>query len=140
MCRCPTLVGVASDRPLPISVDDAIAGLTFLPDRTPTIEAERSAEAFQRLSAYRDGAIFVGHWAGTSEWERHTVGDEIVMVVEGATTIFFLDGDSEHSATLRSGELVVVPCGTWHRFETPRAVKVLSVTPQPTDHTADRPT
>ena len=138
--RRPTLVVVASVRPVPISVGDAIAELTFLPDRTPTVEAERSAEAFRRLSAYRDGAIFVGHWAGASEWERHTVGDEIVMVVEGATTIFFLDGDSEHSATLRSGELVVVPCGTWHRFETPQEVKVLSVTPQPTDHTADRPT
>lgn len=125
---------------MPISVGDAIAGLTFLPDRTPTIDAERSAAAFTRLSAYRDGGIFVGHWAGSSEWERHGVGDEIVMVVEGSTTIFFLDGDSEQSAVLRAGELVVVPCGTWHRFETPEAVELLSVTPQPTDHSADRPT
>ena len=83
--------------------------------------------------------IFVGHWAGLSEWERHTVGDEIVMVIDGTTTIFFLDGETEHPATLHPGELVVVPQGTWHRFETPEAVKVLSVTPQPTDHTAERP-
>jgi len=130
---------VAPNRPVPISVDDAIGGLRFLPDRTPTIDPERSAEAFARLSAYRDGAIFVGHWAGTSEWERHTAGDEVVMIIDGTTTIYFLDGEAEHSATLRSGELVVVPGGTWHRFETPDSVKVLSVTPQPTDHTADRP-
>lgn len=131
---------MAQGRPVPISVNDAIAGLTFLPDRTPTIESERSVEeAFKRLSAYREGGVFVGHWAGNSEWERHNVGDEIVMVIDGATTIFYLDGNSEHAATLRSGELVVVPCGTWHRFETPQAVKVLSVTPQPTDHSVDRP-
>ena len=61
------------------------------------------------------------------------------MIIDGTTTIFFLDGEAEHSATLRSGELVVVPAGTWHRFETPDSVKILSVTPQPTDHTADRP-
>lgn len=131
---------MALDGPEPISVGDAIAKLRFLPDRTPTLDSERSAEAFQQLSVYRDGGIFVGHWAGSSEWERHAVGDEIVMVVEGVTTIFCLDGDVERSATLRTGDLVVVPRGTWHRFETPDAVKLLSVTPQPTDHTADRPT
>ena len=130
---------MAELQPIPISIDEAMEQLTFLPDRTPAGAGEDSADAFKRLSGYRDGAIFVGHWAGRSEWERHTVGDEIVMVVDGATTIFFLDGETEHEATLRAGELVVVPQGTWHRFETPEAVKVLSVTPQPTDHTADRP-
>ena len=131
---------MAEGQPVPISINEAIAQLTFQPDRTPAGEGEDSAEAFQRLSTYRDGAIFVGHWAGTSEWERHTVGDEIVMVVDGSTTIFFLDGETEHPATLRAGEFVVVPQGTWHRFETPEEVKVLSVTPQPTDHTPNRPT
>ena len=130
---------MAQGQPVPISITDAIDELTFLPDRTPAGVDERSADAFKRLAAYRDGAIFVGHWAGRSEWERHTVGDEIVMIVEGTTTMFMLDGDTEHAATLRAGELVVVPKGTWHRFETPVAVKVLSVTPQPTDHTPDRP-
>jgi quercetin dioxygenase-like cupin family protein len=100
---------------------------------------EASADAFTRLCGYRDGAIFLGHWAGRSEWERHPAGDEIVMIVDGTTTIFFLGGDTEQPAILRSGELVVVPKGTWHRFETPDAVKVLSVTPQPTDHTVERP-
>ena len=37
------------------------------------------------------------------------------------------------------GELVVVPQGTWHLFETPDRVQLLSVTPQPTDHAVDRP-
>lgn len=126
-------------QPVAISIDEAIATLRFLPDRTPAGTDEESTDSFRQLTAYRDGAIFVGHWAGSSEWERHTAGDEIVMVVEGTTTIFFLDGAAEHPRELRAGELVVVPQGTWHRFETPDGVKVLSVTPQPTDHTPDRP-
>lgn len=125
--------------PIPISIDGAVSKLTFLPDRTPTTTAEESRNAFTFLSGYRDGGIFVGHWAGRSEWERHTVGDEIVMVLEGHTTIYFLGGDGERSADLTAGELVVVPEGTWHRFETPQGVRILSVTPQPTDHTSVRP-
>jgi mannose-6-phosphate isomerase-like protein (cupin superfamily) len=125
--------------PAPISINDAISQLTFLPNRTPAGGDEESADAFKRLADYRDGAIFVGHWAGHSEWERHGAGDEIVMVIDGATTIFFLDGDTERAASLQPGELVVVPMGTWHRFETPDGVKLLSVTPEPTDHTCDRP-
>lgn len=116
---------MADGPPVPISVNEAIAQLTFLPDRTPSGVNEASAAAFNRLCGYRDGAIFVGHWAGHSEWERHAVADEIVMVVDGTTTIFFLDGDTEHPASLGPGELVVVPQGTWHRFETPDAVTVL---------------
>lgn len=128
-----------SDGPIAISIDDALAALTFLPDRTPTTTPEESKDTFALLSEYRDGGIFVGHWAGTSEWERHTVGDEIVMVLDGETTIYFLTDDGESGATLRTGELVMVPRGTWHRFETPEAVKILSVTPQPTDHSPDLP-
>jgi mannose-6-phosphate isomerase-like protein (cupin superfamily) len=125
--------------PQPISIDDAMRTLTFLPDRAPDTGSEASREAFARLSNYRDGAIFVGHWAGRSEWERHSVADEIVMVLDGETTIFFLEATGEKSGRLGRGDLVVVPQGTWHRFETPVGVKVLSVTPQPTDHCEDRP-
>ena len=78
----------AMSGPMPISLNDALAQLTFLPDRTP-MGSEDSSSAFARLSPYRDGGIFVGHWAGESEWERHSVADEIVMILEGETTITF---------------------------------------------------
>jgi mannose-6-phosphate isomerase-like protein (cupin superfamily) len=139
----PTAIGqcmpVTKHRPNPISLHGAIESLTFLPDRTPSGGATPGLSAFLQLSEYRDGGIFVGHWAGQSEWERHTVGDEIVMVVDGSTTIFFLSDDGEESARLAAGTLIVVPEGTWHRFETPEFVKLLSVTPQPTDHSSERP-
>lgn len=38
------------------------------------------------------------------------------------------------------GELIVIPQGTWHRFESPEPVKVVTFTPQPTDHQVVRPT
>ena len=81
----------------------------------------------------------MSHWAGHSEWERHSAGDEIMMVVGSRTTIFYLLDDGEASASLGPGELVVVPEGTWHRFETPEFVKLMSVTPQPTEHSDVRP-
>ena len=91
------------------------------------------------LSEYRDGAVFIGHYAGNSQWERHSNGDEIVFVVEGETTLILLVKDSEIPNTLGQGELLVVPKNTWHRFETSKAVKIMSVTPQPTDHSIERP-
>lgn len=130
---------MAPSGPHPISVDNTVARLRFLPDRTPATTIDESDGVFARLADYRDGGIFVGRWAGASEWERHTVGDEIVMVMEGATTIFFLTDDGEQPAELTGGQLVIVPQGTWHRFETPDSVLVMSVTPQPTDHSVDRP-
>jgi len=44
----------------------------------------------------------------------------------------FVDG-TEQRKTLDEGSLIVVPGGTWHRFET-AGVKILTLTPQPTDH------
>jgi len=95
--------------------------------------------AFAMLSEYRDGAVFIGHYAGNSKWERHSNGDEIVFVVEGETTLILLVKDKEIPNTLGQGELLVVPKNTWHRFETSKAVKIMSVTPQPTDHSIERP-
>ena len=126
-------------RPEPISTTSALSGLRFLADRSPHTTDEQAADAFAMVAAYRDGGVFVGHWAGNSEWERHGAADEIVMVIDGETNIFFLGEGAERSARLRSGDLIIVPRGTWHRFETPTGVKVLSVTPQPTDHTVERP-
>ena len=130
---------MANATPQPLSIGEALTRVRFWPDRSPTAEAP-AEPAFERLAAYRDGAVFVGDWAGHSEWERHSVADEIVMVLDGAATIFFLaDDGSETSAPVRTGELVIVPQGTWHRFEVADRVKLLSVTPQPTDHVAVTP-
>jgi len=123
----------------PTKITDAFARLTFLSDRTPDTTPEQAANAFARVSDYRDGGIFIGHYAGNSEWERHANGDELVFVVEGETTLILLADGGEVPKALRGGELLVVPRNTWHRFETPEGVKIMTVTPQPTDHSRERP-
>ena len=110
------------------------AKLTMLKNRTPTSsEAEREG-AFARLAPYRDGAIFTAKFAGTSAWERHPQGDEIVQIVEGATTLHLMTADGRQSLALRAGMMAVVPQNMWHQFEAPDGVCVMTATPQPTEH------
>jgi mannose-6-phosphate isomerase-like protein (cupin superfamily) len=123
----------------PISLKSAFSRLKFLADRTPETTDEEARDAFASLSDYRDGGLFIGHYAGNSEWERHANGDEIVFVVEGETTLILLIENTEVSNKLGEGELLVVSQNTWHRFESPKEVKVMTVTPQPTEHSIDRP-
>ena len=122
------------------SLADILRQGTYLPNRTPEMGFNGGTKGvFSTVSAYRNGAIFVGHYSGSSEWERHPAGDEIVMSIEGSTTIVLLANGEEHRIDLNAGELVVVPEGYWHRFEGSTQLKVLSVTPQPTEHSLDRP-
>ena len=122
-----------------ISIADEFEKLKCLSNRTPESTDEEMRDSVSKLSDYRDGAIFITHYSGSTEWERHSVGDEIVLVVEGKTTLILLEDDRETPNELREGDLFVVPRNIWHRFETPSSMKVWSVTPQPTDHCTDHP-
>ena len=122
-----------------IALDEAFDQLTFYGERRPDSSDEELDPAFAELSSYRDGALFIGHYAGNSEWERHGQGDELVYVLEGETTLILLADDGEHPNSLRAGQMLIVPQGTWHRFETPVGVKIFTATPQPTDHSLERP-
>ena len=117
------------------SLPQILSTLTYLPDRKPEMAFTGGAEAaFAEVAPIRDGAIFVGHYSGNSEWERHAAGDEFVMVLEGSTTVVLRIDSRDERASLVQQELVVVPAGVWHRFENSQNLKVLTVTPQPTEH------
>src|SRR5437870_4526239 len=117
-----------------IDIKAEMAKLTTLRGRTPeTPPAEREG-AFARLSPYRDGAIFAAKFAGESPWERHPNGDEIVQIVDGATTVHIMTNDGPQSVALSAGMVIVVPQNTWHRFEAPGGVSLMTATPQPTEH------
>jgi mannose-6-phosphate isomerase-like protein (cupin superfamily) len=123
------------------SLPQILSALKYLPNRTPEMAIVGGAEqAFAEVAPFRDGAIYLGHYSGHSEWERHAAGDELVLVLAGTTTLVLLleDGDERH-IVLNEHELVVVPAGTWHRFEGSRQLQVLTATPQPTDHRLERP-
>lgn len=71
--------------------------------------------------------------------QRHPCADELVMAIEGNTTLVLLVKGKQHRVALHPGELVVVPQGHWHRFETSAQLKVTGVTPQPTEHSLETP-
>ncbi|XRD81927.1 cupin domain-containing protein [Dyella halodurans] len=98
-----------------------------------------AGEAFAEVAPYRDGAVYVSYYSGSSEWERHPNGDEVVMVLEGTTTVVLLRDAKEERYFLAANELVVIPVGVWHRFEESDRVKVMTITPQPTEHSLDTP-
>lgn len=123
-----------------ISLHKQLDKVEYLENRTPEMAFSGGAEkAFSEIAKYRDGAIYVGHYSGNSEWEKHTQGDELVMVLAGETTLVMLAGKTEEQVRLQAGELLVVPQNTWHRFEDSRNLKVMTITPQPTDHSIEWP-
>ena len=76
---------------------------------------------------------------GNSEWERHISGDEIVMIMEGETRLILLQNGEEVVSFMPQGTLLVVPQNRWHRFESPEGVKLMAITPQPTDYSVAKP-
>ncbi|HYM72098.1 MAG TPA: cupin domain-containing protein [Stellaceae bacterium] len=117
-----------------VDLNAEFAKLTMLEGRTPDMPAEKREGAFARLAPYRDGAIFTAKFAGNAAWERHPQGDEIVQIVDGATTLHLMTEDGLQSLELRAGMMAIVPQNMWHRFESPDGVALMTATPQPTEH------
>ena len=117
-----------------LDLNAELAKLKMLRGRTPeTPEADRQG-AFARLAPYRDSAINAAKFSGEGPWERHPNGDEIVQIVDGATTVHIMTNDGPQSVALSAGMVIVVPQNTWHRFEAPGGVSLMTATPQPTEH------
>lgn len=122
-----------------ITIDDEFSRVKFLANRTPETTDEEAKNAFALLSEYRDGGIYIAHYSGFSEWERHLNGDEFVQILGGETSLILLSNNQEQRNSLSSGQMLVIPKGVWHRFESPNGVKVMTITPQPTEHCIERP-
>ena len=126
-----------SKSPNAVDIKAALAGRPVLRDRTRYTSEVDAEAAFATLAPFRDGGIFAGSFSGESPWERHPNGDELVHVLDGATTLTIIIDDAPQVFEMTGGMLVVVPQGCWHRFQSPDGVTVLTMTPQPTEHTAD---
>lgn len=120
----------------PINLAAGFESLTFAPARRP--DSTDIEHAFCTLSEFREGGVYLAHFAGESAWERHPVGDELVMVTEGSTELSLLMDGEVVAHQLNAGELIVVPQNTWHRFRSD-GVKLMAVTPQPSDHQPTQP-
>jgi len=45
----------------------------------------------------------------------------------------------EQRNLLSTGKMLVIPKDVWHRFESLEGVKVMTITPQPTEHSIEQP-
>ena len=117
-----------------IDLKAEFAKLAILQGRSPTTTAAEKAGSIAQLTPYRDGAIFASKFAGISDWERHPQGDEIVQIIEGSTTLHLVTPQDRRSFRLSAGMIAIVAQGTWHRFEAPDGVCVITATPQPSEH------
>jgi len=117
-----------------VDFNAVFAGLTMLRRRTPASTAAEREGSFAKLAPYRDGGMFAAKFAGTSAWERHPNGEELVQIFDGATTLHLMTDEGKQSLTLTAGMVAVVPQNTWHQFVSPDGVCVVTTTPQPSQH------
>ncbi len=123
-----------------VHIETELARLPVLSGRKPDTPADEADKAFATLADLGDGGVYAGSFDGESAWERHTKGDELVHILAGETQLTILTDDGSEVLVMTAGMLTVVPQGCWHRFHAPSGVTVLTVTPQPTDHsTAEDP-
>lgn len=81
------------------------------------------------VSAFR----FTENWA---MWERHPAGDEVVVCLEGAMTLYQeADDGSVTSIVLGAGEYAINPPGCWHTADVEGSASALFITPgEGTEH------
>jgi mannose-6-phosphate isomerase-like protein (cupin superfamily) len=72
----------------------------------------------------------IGSFTGRPPWERHSGGDEMLLVLAGETELTVLEGGARVSRVLGLGALVVVPQACWHNNDAPGGVTMLYVTPR----------
>ena len=124
-----------------VSISAELAKLPVWHGRRPDSSPEEAEPAFATLAVTQDGGVFAGTFDGDSPWERHNNGDELVHILDGAATVTVITDEGHQVLKMTAGMLTVVPQGCWHRFHAPDGVTVLTMTPQPTDHSdAEDPT
>ncbi len=89
---------------------------------------ERANEA---LGSFDKCTLGIGRYIpGTSPWEKHTNGDELLYVVDGHVLVEILEDDgSSESLEIGAGQLIVVPSGKWHQLTATDYVNILFASP-----------
>jgi len=93
-----------------------------LADRLGLFSEHWSPKVVARLNDY---GVKLAKLKGEFVWHTHDDTDELFLVIEGSLTIQLRDGD----ASLRAGQLYVVPRGVEHRPVADGDVSVLLIEP-----------
>ena len=114
-----------------------LPGMTGRTPHTDPIALDETA--FGPTHCYRDGYISTVKFSGRSAWEKH-VGDELLLVAEGSGYLLLIDKDGfVVPRALSTNLLIIVPAERWHQIESEGGISLVTVTPQPTVHQAERP-
>lgn len=83
------------------------------------------------LGKFDGDSIGIGRFVpGSSPWERHNNGDELLLVTDGEVQIEVLEDDGgSWIERLEEGTLFVVPKGRWHQLTAEDCVSILYVSP-----------
>ena len=116
----------------PVHLAEALAGKPAADLDNDPLEKIRAAGA--DLGSFDAGNITIGHFGGTSPWERHVDGDELFYVVEGEIgfTLLHEHDEGQDEAVVSVGSIFVIPRGQWHCSTAREPVKVLTL--RATDH------
>ena len=90
--------------------------------------SERANEA---LGSYDSSVLGIGRYVpGTSPWEKHTNGDELLFVTDGHVSVEILEDDgASQSFEIDDGQLLVVPSGKWHQLTAMAHVNIVFASP-----------
>lgn len=61
-------------------------------------------------------------------WERHPVGDEVLVALSGLATIAIETSDGVQRHPMKPGDALVIPAGCWHTAEVQEPGRMLFLT------------
>ena len=96
----------------------------------------------ESLGGFDATTLGVGRYVpGSSPWERHRNGDELLLVLDGEVAIEVLEGSRSETTALKEGSLFVVPRDRWHQLTARSPVLILYASPSEdgVDRTRERP-
>lgn len=90
---------------------------------------------FRSLGDFSGGSVGVFRSGpGTSPWECHRDGEELLQVVDGSVCIELLTDTECVKVDLTAGQVLIVPKGLWHRHLITEALCELYITAGSTEH------
>jgi mannose-6-phosphate isomerase-like protein (cupin superfamily) len=68
---------------------------------------------------------FAADW---QSWERHPIGDEVLVALSGAMTILIETPNTVERHEMKAGNALVIPAGCWHTAEVQSPCRMLFLT------------
>lgn len=114
----------------PTSVQKVSEPLNLGPELVcgPSTTRRELAATWQDFGMFNGHAIGGRKFRGTSPWERHPGGDELLYVTDGSVEITLLLAEVDLRLVLNPGEMLVIPHGVWHCQKAEQSVCIWGVT------------